>query len=870
MNVNNSTEHIHGCADFQSLIPAYLEGKLSAARTLLLEDHSNECIPCRREMKAQRSGAKVATVAATQPTRSNSFANGWRLSKFARLGVAAAAVVVIGLVGMFMYERLDLSGRTLAATVENTDGLVYVVSDAQMRPLAVGEVLQKGEQVRTAKDSNAMLRLADGSTVEMRERSEFSVSENMRGVTIRLDRGDVIVEAAKQHNGRLYVQTPDSLVSVKGTIFAVESGTKGSRVSVVEGEVKVDNSGKEETLLPGDQTTTNESLDRAPVEKSVAWSRNATKYASLVSQLANLRREVNQKAARPGVRYTSRFVDLVPENTVFYAALPNLSETLAQSQKIMQDRIKQNPALAEWWKDNKEEGLGINQKTMARIEEFGSQLGDEIVVSAELDSKGEPSGILVLGELKDAAAFRTYLDGKLSRMLAEESGDSMNVRVIDDPLTATVKTAPASTAKTSKTKSELYVWIHDDIFAASPQIESLRGFANTLNAPGANPFASSAFHQRISDVYKDGAGLLVAADLEKLVAKVVSKDKDPGAERRLEGFKQLGVMNLRHFVVEQKEVGGRTLSQAALTFSESNRGIASWLAAPGPMGALEFISPNANVATAFVVKEPALLADDLLGFLETVDPDIRNRMKEVEKSQGFDLRNDFAAPLGGEFAFAIDGPILPTPSWKIILEVYDQPKLQNTFERAIAKLNEFSMIHGKGKLTLETSAVGDRTYYSIRSDAGVEVHYTYANGYLVAAQTRALLEQSLRNREAGNTLVRSSRFMSSLPQDGNTNFSAIFYHDLAPLMQPLAERLKNAGAEMSEQDRQKLAAIDMNAPPTLVYAYSQGDRITLAANTEGGAFGLSPASLIGLPNSFQMQHILMNAMGDKNVEKKSE
>ena len=43
------------------------------------------------------------------------------------------------------------------------------------RPLASGEQLQKGEHVRTAKDSNAVLRLADGSTVEMRERSEFSV-----------------------------------------------------------------------------------------------------------------------------------------------------------------------------------------------------------------------------------------------------------------------------------------------------------------------------------------------------------------------------------------------------------------------------------------------------------------------------------------------------------------------------------------------------------------------------------------------------------------------------------------------------------------------------------------------------------------------
>jgi hypothetical protein len=180
------------------------------------------------------------------------------------------------------------------------------------------------------------------------------------------------------------------------------------------------------------------------------------------------------------------------------------------------------------------------------------------------------------------------------------------------------------------------------------------------------------------------------------------------------------------------------------------------------------------------------------------------------------------------------------------------------------------VLHGKGKLSLENEAAGDRTYYSIKSaDAGLEAHYTYANGYLVAAPSRALLEQSIKNRDAGNTLVRSSRFMSTLPQDGNTNFSAIFYHDLAPLIQPLAERMKNAGgAELGEKERQALGSIDANAPPTLAYAYAQGDRITLAANTEGGAFGLSPASLIGLPHSFEMQHILMNAMGDKDVEKK--
>ena len=864
-NMSNNSEKIHGCDDFQSLIPAYLDGKLSTGRKLLLEDHSNECVPCRREIKQQRALAEagksifVAPRAAERTTKKKVGSSRWTTARVVRWSAAAAVVVCVGIAGMFAYERLDLSGRTLAATVENTNGSLFVVSDEQSRPLAAGEEIKKGEHVRTAKDSTAMLRLADGSSVELSERSEFSVSENMRGVTIKLDRGDVIVEAAKQKNGRLYVQTPDSLVSVKGTIFAVESGTKGSRVSVVEGEVQVNHGGKDETLLPGDQTTTTPTLAKTPVQQNFAWSKNAAKYANLATELAKLRQAVNQNAARPGVRYSSKLVDLIPENTVFYAALPNLAESLAESQRIIQERIKQNPALAEWKKTNKDGGFGIDEGTMTMIREFGSQLGDEIVVAASMDAKGEPSGVLVLGEVKDAANFRGFLDSNIAR-LSKEAGKSMNISIVDDPATA---------AKTA-TGKELYVWINNGIFAAAPQIESLRGVEAAVKTPDANRFANSSFHKRINDVYRDGAGLVVAADLERIVAQASSKDTSAEAERRTAAFKQLGVMSLRHFVAEQKDVKGKTLSQAALTFNESNRGIASWLAAPGPMGALDYISPNANVVAAFVVREPALLVDDLLGFLDTADPDASRQLKNIQEQQGFDIRNDFAAPLGGEFAFAIDGPILPTPSWKMVLEVYDQAKLQNTFERAVEKLNQFSALHGKGKMSIVSSTAGGATYYKLSSDkGGPEVHYTYSNGYLIAAPSRALLEQSVAGRANGNTLVRSSRFIASLPQDGNANFSAVFYHDLAGLVGPLAERMKNAAGSSTEQGK-ALASIDANAAPTLAYVYAQGDRITVAANTEGGAFGLSPASLIGLPNSFQMQHILMNAMGDKDVQKKSE
>jgi hypothetical protein len=215
--------------------------------------------------------------------------------------------------------------------------------------------------------------------------------------------------------------------------------------------------------------------------------------------LAKLRRDVNQQVARPGVRYSSKFADVLPENTVFYAALPNLTETIAESQRLMQERISQNPALAEWWKGKKGNGIGLNEQTIARVREFGSQLGEEIVVSGEMDAKGEPSGILVLGEVKDGASFRTYLDGQLSRF-AKELGDAPNVRIIDDPMSVTIASQATLTAvndsvkmkdapaKNVSTKSKFFVWIHDDIFAASPQIERLRGLATVLNAPDTNRF----------------------------------------------------------------------------------------------------------------------------------------------------------------------------------------------------------------------------------------------------------------------------------------------------------------------------------------------------------------------------------------------
>ena len=358
---------------------------------------------------------------------------------------------------------------------------------------------------------------------------------------------------------------------------------------------------------------------------------------------------------------------------------------------------------------------------------------------------------------------------------------------------------------------------------------------------------------------------MVAANLERVVAQTrADRSKGPDAAKHESAMAQLGILSVKYFVLDQKETLGKTHTQASLSFNDTQRGIPSWLAAPGPMGSLEYISPDANVVAGFVVKNPVLLVDDLLGVLETVSPDLRKNLDKLQSDHGLDIRNDIAAPLGGEFAFAIDGPILPTPAWRLVFEVNDPEHLQNTLERVVGEVNKEAAKFGKGGLVWEYTEVAGRTYHTLRStDFGVEVNYIYVNGYMIAGPSRALLERSVTLRDAGSSLLHSAKFTAGLPADGNANFSAVFYHNLGALVQPFAERIANSANNLPQGPQEAVKAMAADMQPTLAYAYAQGDSITIAANTEGGPFGLGPAMLLGMPNALDMQRIIQRGMGGK-------
>jgi hypothetical protein len=767
-----------------------------------------------------------------------------------RWAIAAAVVIGIGLLAVPFVQRFWPYGD-FEATVQAAEGQVFQVADTRTAVVNAGTKLQRGEKVRTAKDGRAVVQLGDGSLIEMKDRSELYLTKNGQGTTIHLSRGSIVVEAAKQKEGQLFVESGDSLVSVTGTIFSVNNGTKGSRVSVIEGEVNLNHAGKDRVLRPGEQVTTNPSISTIPVKDEIAWSRNASRYAAVLSGWVNLKKELNT-VEQPSARHSTHLLDLMPENTVIYAALPNLANSIAESHRVIQERVSQNAALREWWQKEQSGRAQNMDQVVETIRQFGSYLGDEIAVSVSMDQKGEPSDPLVLADLKNSQGFRQFLEQEIAKYSNEKKGQP-KLAFVENPMTATAA---------GDSNEKLYVWIQENLFAASPKLEQLQSLATVKANGGQSSFTATPFRDRIAQVYQEGAGLVVAANLEKVVAQTrEERSKGDDAAKREAALNQLGILSVKYFVLDQKESNGKTHTQASLSFSDAQRGIPSWLAAPGPMGSLEYISPDANVVAGFVVKNPVSLVDDLLGVLDTVSPELRKTIDKQQSEHGLNIRNDIAAPLGGEFAFAIDGPILPIPSWKLVFEVNDPGRLQQTLEHVVGEANNEAAKFGKRGLTWEKNDVGGRTYYTLRSaDLGfLEVNYTYINGYWILGPSRALIEKSLRSQESGLSLLRSAKFTAGLPADGNANFSAIFYHNIGGFVPTgLAQ-----AAKLPSGPQKAVEAIAAEMQPTLAYAYAQGDSITFAANTEGGPFGLGPATLLGMPSSLEMQSIIQSGMGGK-------
>ncbi len=889
------------CSGFRRQLPAYLSGELAPARALLLEDHTRECLPCRRALQEARQGSAAARPAmiavgavgavgaagmvgkASAARAPRSSATPWQRQ---RRWLAAAALVLLGL-GLGLLWRRPWAAGAAMAQVEGVEGGLYRIAGATSLPVRTGEVIVEGERVRTAKGSHAVLRMADGSRIEMAERAGLALDAGGDGNTIDLERGRIIVQAAHQRPHHLYVATDDCLVAVTGTIFSVNQGTKGTRVSVVEGEVHVTRSrlergapggvgGPVEAVLhPGGQITTSATVASVPVGEEVAWSQDAARYSSLLAALTAAGRDLDQQVARPAARTSSTIVDLVPAGTLFYAALPNLAANMAQTEQLFEQRLAENPQLEQWW--NQLLGSPAAQanfhQLVQEVGDVGRYLGPEVVIAAGSSSAGAAGGgtgaassaaPVLIAEAPQPAPLVATLRQEID---AFNQGQGKTVLVLLDQLPAAGQ--PAAAPK------QLLVWVGEGLLVASPSAAQIvtvaanaRGAQGGSSAPGApsasaNPFVASSFHARLTQAYADGAGMLLAADLKSLIAA----HRSAAGAATSSQLAATGFSDLEDLVLERHDaapaagaaVPAGTETRAVVTFSQQRRGIASWLAAPAPMGSLGFFSADANLVTAFAVKSPVQLLDELLA----LSPQLAASLAKAEAEHGFSLRTDLAAPLGGEIAFGLDGPVLPSPSWQLVVEVYDPVRLQQTIAGAVQQANAELVAAGKPGLTLTRQESGGQTVYLLSaSQPAVSVYYLYADGYLVAAPSLAQLTRALAQRAAGTSLASSAQLHGLLGRDGQVNVSALFYQNMGPLLSAASAPLAAvAGAEapfagagpaghghrLSARGGSGLRNLLLGAThgPSLLYAYAEPDRIVFSGRSQAGPLGLNLETLSG-------------------------
>jgi hypothetical protein len=804
---------IRGCGDVLALLPEHRDGRLPAARALLVDDHLRECPACLARFRQPDRPRLAVLPWRPQAATAASAQRPWRRYAVAAAVLLAAATSVEGVRRAFFAPP---SGPR--AVVESVSGGLQRLGDDAARPLTPGEELGEAETVRTGGGSHARLRLRDGSLVELSERAELSVRARGQDTTIHLARGSVIVQAAKRRVGRLLVASKDCTVQVTGTVFSVNAGVKGSRVSVIEGHVQVTQGRQDRHLQPGQQWASSDAVGTVPLAQEIAWSRDLDRHLALLAEVQALR-EKWQAVRMPGLRYQSPLLARVPAGAVVFASIPNYGETLGEAHRLFEERLQESAVLREWWQtaDPGRDGGPSLASVIERVRTFADFLGDEVALAVVEDGHGQPSPVL-LAEVR-RPGLREFLEQQVQALPAP-GGDAPPIRILDDSAHAPARS------------KGLLVLIQPDLVAISIDPRALR--AVTQRAPDDAGFLGTALGRRVAAGYESGVGLLFAADLERITSASVAR----GGRSEAAAFHASGLDGLRHLIVESTGLGEQAQSRAALAFAGPRRGVASWLGAPAPMGSLDFFSPNAQAVAAVVSKSPALVLDDILGLVQPKANPASQDLAELEDKLDLRLREDLALTLGGEFAVALDGPLLPTPAWKAVIEVVDPGRLQASLQTLVSRANEEAVRAGHPPLQLEAEQAGGRTCYVLRGALlPVEVHYVFEDGYLVAGPTPAIVLQAVHTRGTGETLGASAAFRALFPHDGHSHVSGLVYQNLGG---SLGAMLEAGGGQLSPQQRGSVAALARDAKPSLVCAYGEDDTIQVAGS---GLLDIDPSDL---------------------------
>jgi len=775
-------------ADYAALVPDYLADRLPAAQRQLFEAELRSSASLRQSVadgsRPQRPHVQRAPSPQRRGLRAGSGLRTWR-RPWAWAAAAALATVAI----LLALPRLAID-QTKLAQLTATDGALYHVAEAGIRPLAAGAWIDGGQRLRTAKDATAVLTLLDGSEVEVGRRSQLSLSRQRSGSRIQVDRGRIIVQAAPQGAGSLHVATDELLVAVRGTIFGVSHGTQGSRVAVVEGEVEVRAGRTQTRLKAGGQFASRNAADSS-LESAVGWSRHAGRYIAALREYAHLKRHGAGLLATTA-RHSTRLLDLSPSGTFAYLAVPNAPAAMANAVETLR-RLR-----ARLGADAPAQPIASLETALPCLREVGEHLGAETVLTLGVAGAERAAALLSLAEIRPGAA--APLRDALIDCATTLAPDELSIVLVDAPAEAQ--------------PNQLSIWLREDLLAASTSPAVLAELETHL-AGTANPFASGELRARLAEFYATGASYLGGIDFR------VGELHAAGA-------------GIESAVAEWQTTAERSSLAAVLQLTEGTNEAPFRLDRPAPIGALDFFSAEADLAAAAVVDVDALLTATLGEFAAA---------EELRAVGGLDFMDDLAAALGGEFAIGIDGPLLPTPSWLAIAEVYDDAGLNQALRTLAQRINEVAALRGDDTSASWSRDDGGRYpvhRLAIARDGGGDwsMRYAILNGYLVAAPSLELIERARQTYQSGADLTTTAEFRELLPAQADLGFSAVAYVRYAD---GLLAVLPTDG--LDDRQREAIDKLRELVGPVFAGVYAEPDHVQLALNAAGAVTPMELAIL---------------------------
>ena len=254
------------------MIHAYLDGELSRVDRLLFEEHLASCAACRRELQQARACAArlyeslrrdrrprdlVSSVMAHLPEMKKK-RPGWRDSasstrstpdfgkqrkrhpvfRYMPVYVPAVLLVLAILLWLQWPETINKENRALGV-VTCSSGLSYNVDAISSRsnPIRTGDLLAAGDLVDTSTDGQLLLGLKGPTHLAVYQNSSLII-ENDREINIF--RGRMFLDVFKETR-RFTITTPHGRVTVMGTSFHIQIADQGTGVSLVSGDVFVEN-----------------------------------------------------------------------------------------------------------------------------------------------------------------------------------------------------------------------------------------------------------------------------------------------------------------------------------------------------------------------------------------------------------------------------------------------------------------------------------------------------------------------------------------------------------------------------------------------------------------------------------------------------